>query len=263
VKDVLTSQLTNWLEGHEPLPHRRRYLANLAQKTIETEYNLCIGAQGATNGNVEPLAQVCVSSFCDHSADRVYERENGLLSQWRGYGRGGGFCIVLDTEKLFAMLQSEFETRSWSIMKLGEVVYSHEESKIGVLADSFIKHFELLMTTVERGVRVRKRNTERLGMEFALAAAFLKHEGFKEEREMRIAVSTSNLIPKPNPRLRSRQRGDRHVPYFALFENLNCKLPIKRVIVGPSQHQAESTIAARRILDADIKLVRSVTPFIE
>jgi hypothetical protein len=31
----------------------------------------------------------CITSFCSHSNDHAYEQENGLLSQWRGYGRDG------------------------------------------------------------------------------------------------------------------------------------------------------------------------------
>jgi hypothetical protein len=56
-----------------------------------------------------PFAEPFIASFCSHSSDQAYERENGLLSQWRGYGRDGGFCIVLDTAALAGMLGREFD----------------------------------------------------------------------------------------------------------------------------------------------------------
>ncbi len=35
------------------------------------------------------LAIPYITSFCAHSSDQPYEQKNGLLSQWRGYARGG------------------------------------------------------------------------------------------------------------------------------------------------------------------------------
>ena len=42
-----------------------------------------------------------ITSFCTHAGDSDYERHNGLLSQWRGYGRDSGFAIVFDTKSLW------------------------------------------------------------------------------------------------------------------------------------------------------------------
>jgi hypothetical protein len=46
------------------------------------------------------LAEPFIRSFCSHANDQSYEKENGLLSQWRGYGSDGGFCMVFDTAAL-------------------------------------------------------------------------------------------------------------------------------------------------------------------
>jgi hypothetical protein len=54
------------------------------------------------NSLVEPF----IASFCSHTTDQSYEQENGLLSQWRGYGNDGGFCIVFDTAALLTLLEA-------------------------------------------------------------------------------------------------------------------------------------------------------------
>jgi hypothetical protein len=48
------------------------------------------------------LADPFIASFCSHANDQSYEKENGLLSQWRGYGNE--FCIVFDTAVLVTLL---------------------------------------------------------------------------------------------------------------------------------------------------------------
>jgi hypothetical protein len=65
-----------------------------------------------------------VSSFCTHAND-PYAKEHGLLSQWRGYGGGGGgYCIVFDTAALIELLQREFGAHFWGMpLKLAQVHY--------------------------------------------------------------------------------------------------------------------------------------------
>lgn len=46
-----------------------------------------------------------VTSFC--TASDEWGAQNGLLSQWRGYGLDGGYAIVFDTERLKALLAKD------------------------------------------------------------------------------------------------------------------------------------------------------------
>jgi hypothetical protein len=50
---------------------------------------------------------------------------------------------------------------------------------------------------------------------------------------------------------------------IALFESLQCELPIRRVIVGPSRNQDKNFTKALELLGSGIKIERSDTPFIE
>src|SRR5439155_11255462 len=93
----------------------------------------------------------------------------------------------------------------------------------------------------------------------------------QEEREVRIvAIPPSQRLyaeirrhhteqpPRPmKPVVKG--EGRRRV---VLFESLSAKLPIKRVIVGPSRHQQENADRARDLLGSRIPLHCSETPFI-
>jgi len=83
----------------------RRSEREVAQ-AIEQTGVLDIAAQLAAEGLVDSFYKVSfesrdsfsfaepyITSFCTH-ADWPYERENGLLSQWRGYGGAGGYCAA-------------------------------------------------------------------------------------------------------------------------------------------------------------------------
>ena len=73
--------------------------------------------------DVHALAEPFVSSFCSHAHDHQYERANGLLSQWRGYGAKGRFALVFDTRALDDLLAREWRAHFWIKLELAEVVY--------------------------------------------------------------------------------------------------------------------------------------------
>jgi hypothetical protein len=77
-----------------------------------------------TGGTVEPMAVPLILSFCSHSRGQDYEQENGLLSQWRGYGEGGGYCIVFDTQALLDLMLREWGQFYWIGYGIDEVVYA-------------------------------------------------------------------------------------------------------------------------------------------
>jgi hypothetical protein len=56
---------------------------------------------------------------------------------------------------------------------------------------------------------------------------------------------------------------ERGRPFVSLFSDLNGKLPIRRVIVGPSVDQAENLERARALVGDDIPIELSKTPYIE
>jgi hypothetical protein len=105
------------------------------------------------------------------------------------------------------------------------------------------------------------------------SSPLFKHQGFREEREVRIVV-----IPAAREVLRSfvaqhpeydvserwktiRVRSDANIRYLQLNDHRNKgALPIKRIIVGPSLTQTENLERARGIV-GDVPVICSVTPF--
>ena len=110
---------------------------------------------------------------------------------------------------------------------------------------------------------------------FLWAAPLFKHQGFREENEVRMigipgtpydlrALQRQHpgVNVPPLKTIRSRMTLYGNAKYIALFETLSCKLPIKRVIVGPSRDQRRNYKRALKVVGKAIPLVCSETPFL-
>jgi hypothetical protein len=214
-----------------------------------------------------------VASFCSHrSGDQEYERNHGLLSQWRGYGGAGGYCLVFDSRELFRRLSEEFDAYQYEFAAVSPVVYADgDKSEIAL----FRRLDECMDFWISRFVEYRKNDSEPSGMmeNFVSAATSYKHRGFREERAVRIvAVPKSVLTPeslreirKGPKKLKSVQGQKSDLPsrtYVILFEGAKKPLPITRVIVGPSRDQDANAEQARILLGSAIPIMRSETPFL-
>jgi hypothetical protein len=106
----------------------------------------------------------------------------------------------------------------------------------------------------------RVRYPEMAVPEFLAGATLLKGADFRPEREVRIvAIPGSKRLSEqaakehpdafkimPLPEVRTRPGTTRR--YIPIFEALGLKLPIKRVIVGPSRRQEENAAIARSLV---------------
>ena len=66
---------------------------------------------------MERTSACYISSFCSHSNDQAYERENGLLSQWRGYGKRAAFASSL-IQRIFLNSLSRNDARIFILMRI-------------------------------------------------------------------------------------------------------------------------------------------------
>jgi hypothetical protein len=218
-----------------------------------------------------PFAEPFIASFCSHSSDQAYERENGLLSQWRAYGRDGGFCIVFDTAALAGMLGREFDAHYWIHMNLAAAHYAIDGISVAEVFPQLLDRCGIFFSGIMDG-RVPEAPDD--GFEpFVAGATLFKHQGFREEREVRIvAVPGSERVmervqaehkdfhPAPPKTMRETNNGRR---YVALFDSLGEQLPIKRIIVGPSRDQDSNYIRARELVGESVPVVRSATPLLD
>lgn len=185
-----------------------------------------------------------VASFCAREPGTT--SHDGLLSQWRGYGHDGGYAVVFETEGLNQLLKLELANYQYSLGIWGDVDY--------FLAEDAARHAETL--NWEQAIKDLMKNliingdtglTEQLFSPIMSLAVRHKHQGFKEEREIRVAVfpADDELIEESRKagiwinkkHIKTFIRQGLLVPYVSLFEPPNGsalpKLPIKKIIVGP------------------------------
>lgn len=223
------------------------------------------------------LAVPYISSFCSHAGDHQYEKENGLLSQWRGYGASSRFAIVFDTKKMDDLLKEEWEYFNYISLYLDSATYYegiesiNSAPEFAALTEKSIKLVSsFLLDKPNR--QMQEEMMEGLFVALSRTATFLKHRAFKEEREIRIVA-----IPLSEEVLSHRgvsldQLQDRrpikkifkgiNKDYTRLFDGLDQRLPITRIIVGPGKKQSEDFSFAEEITKGKINLVKSETPFI-
>lgn len=212
----------------------------VARDIVQSMYATLLGSPTSP-----PYINPFIVSFCTPLSKRV--ADHGLLSQWRGYGRDGGYAIVFDTARLSALISSEAEKWSWDLFG-GDVVYSADPP------DRFRTEFECAIETMHSGVseflRSAGNNLSALDPIYhalIFCACRYKHWGFEEEKEVRVIAIPSNceiIAESLRRNLRAAEkpitsylRGGAAVPCVHLFEGTTSlpdnPLPITRIIVGP------------------------------
>ena len=204
----------------------------------------------------ERLFEFYITSFCTPDGAFAEVRNHGLLSQWRYYGQEGGYALVFDTAELENLM--ELEHSQWSCrLSCGEVGYSSDSpevlSKRIRSVPAFLKIFSQYQFDSEE-------EYAQLLEPLLDSCIHYKHWAFAEEKEVRlVAVLNSKRMLDEHEAAnvpvveRKRQfflRDQRQIPYINLFEGLEvnrpCRLPIRRIIVGPgpSQKQREAKLRA-------------------
>lgn len=90
-----------------------------------------------------------IVSFCGEDKNS-YVNSNGRLSQWRGYGVGGGIALVFDTHKLEEKLKIEAERYSYGtghISEEGSTLKPEKERKFRTKNGKLIPYIELFNST--------------------------------------------------------------------------------------------------------------------
>jgi hypothetical protein len=216
-----------------------------------------------------------IASFCSHVNDQEYERENGLLSQWRGYGRQGGYCLVFDTLAMKNLIDHEMSSYFYIYANLCVVRYLFRPELV-------TEYFRELIKVSEEIVKARVVDDSNIGalasqsfIPFVSSAATTKHRGFYEEREIRlVAMPATNLADaeikgKPGyklmpikPELALECNGCAR-RYISLFGRGFEKLPLVKVIVGPSREQKANIRLARELVRNTVPVIASETPYLD
>jgi hypothetical protein len=221
-----------------------------------------------------------IVSFCAESKDE-YVNAHGVLSQWRGYGQNGGFALVFETKALEEMLKKEFGADQYQLLELSDVVYSNDEDRFRSEFKTRLSDLSGFIGNMIGRISVREldpgvQNNAKAISAFVSCISRYKHQGFKEENEVRICayplvhdgecLSTPELhedkLPREKERKFRKKNGER-VPYIELFDSLDQDLPIEKIIVGPHQEK-EARVSALKVMlrGTSIKVSASDIPFI-
>jgi Protein of unknown function (DUF2971) len=243
-----------------------------ASMHLDTLHRTTFGERG--------LHETFICSFCGHNPESCardlespaakYATQHGLLSQWRGYGTGGGVAIVLDTKEIEELMRHEKCIFSHPVNHIGDVTYDDDD----YLKEKpeFRKVFDLFPEILCKYYKRVELPYEKIFTDFVMGSTLVKHRAFREETEVRIVLSPTPTNPnsyfytdQDNRRpIKYRSKGEREVRYIELFGN--ARLPIKRVIVGPSRVQNLNYQTIKEVVSgssSNIEVIKSETPFLE
>ena len=223
--------------------------------------------------------EIYIVSFCGVDKTNSYVNNNGLLSQWRGYGAGGGIALLFDTKKLEEITQKEEERYSYAFANMADVIYSDDDEKFDMELSSsltdFVEFFEEYFNNMMLGKKEAPDGTKAFPS-FIECISRYKHQGFKEENEVRIVClptiqNEGNLrsakkdgFPlSPEKERKFRTKNGELIPYIELFDSTDIVLPIERIIVGPHTEKDSRASALRVMLrNMNIEITVSDIPYV-
>lgn len=206
--------------------------------------------------------QPYVTSFCRELPGKA--SENGLLSQWRGYGPDGGYAIAFDTQRLDELLEGESRKFYYELIHWGDVDYFDDDQDIKDRHPETLEWEKTLQGAIEQFILTQRPEAfDPLHLVLSQLSCRHKHIGFSEESEVRI------IAFPPNAELlaEARKKGDNRptnpirfiprrgllVPYIALFGHNageeKIRLPITKIIVGPHPEKLKRQKAVELLLE--------------
>lgn len=263
----------------ETLIKQSRYIEQNIKKiggldqVVQHETEVIVDAQYGATGD-----EIYILSFCGHHKN-PYINDNGLLSQWRGYGAGGGFVLVFNTQKIEEMFDVEAKKYQYDCMHFCDLVYSDDENK---LKDELSEDLSIIASDVKiiinHAVSKEREKIPDLKSYYSFVRCIsrYKHCSFSEESEVRLVALPTVInqellklankdsdVLKPEKERKFRNKNGRFVPYIELFNSIDIEFPIERIIVGPHKEK-EARAAALRVMlrNTKIEITCSDIPFV-
>lgn len=153
-------------------------------------------------------------------------REGDQLSQWRGYGNSQGICLEFDEDELIKGIDSDGLNFLYS-----DVIYTSETSTVEVNG-KIEKLFENI-THSSPGLFDSFMTYIRVNSLVESNIPFFKNLGFSEEKEFRFVFSPLIIFPE----IKFRIGAYGLIPYLEMKMREKGKLPLRRIIIGPSKNR--------------------------
>ena len=230
---------------------------------------------------IDAMSPVFMCSLCCHTSKAV--QKSGLLSQWRGYGASGGYCIVFDEAKMLKMLEELQDRKKFSSLQHKLVQYSgaDDEIDLGKLDGLAVELYKSKYNGFCNGSEVDTVGFRLLPFKDVTGInkldqllymvlgdlPFYKNSAFIEEQEYRVAsAALMQSSPSPEgtpPPYLFGIKNNELVPFIYLFSD-DVKLPITRIIVGPGgsgMRRVHGAGQLARSLGLGYEIVQSEIPF--
>lgn len=203
-----------------------------------------------------------VTAFC--SAVPEHAPDDGLLSQWRGYGLDGGYALVLETDGVQQLLNEESKSFHYQYSVWGDVEYYDQDTSQKAAYPETLVREAIVQEAIRKFLLTNNRDElDALAEPMTTLPCLHKHRGFREEVEVRIVVLPSNAElfelaqnsgdKRPRKPVEFAMKNGVLVPYIMLFgRQLNgnaTKLPISKVIVGPHPDRLKRQKAVELMLE--------------
>lgn len=223
--------------------------------------------------------EIYIASFCGTHKEQ-YINENGLLSQWRSYGKGGGFAVVFNTKAVEEALNKEGDTFNYGFGHVSDVIYSNNkeqyEAELLPSLQAIAKYAEEFFNPVDLNQDSDFEIVKAAYAGLLTCVTRYKHQGFKEENEVRLVARLAvlkeaalqynrenNIVPKPEKERKYREISGEKIPYIELFGISDVPLPIERIIVGPHKEKVNRAQYLRVLLrNTDIEINVSDIPYL-
>ena len=213
----------------------------------------------------------CFSSYDDADPDKVFN--NGLLSQWRGYGLKQGYLLKFDSDLLLKDFHDKNREDKDDLHSYGDVAYCNSENflnnqdnkeSFGKIAES-IEQFKKNPSGFSES-----KEMEELFRSILSICLHNKHEGFREERECRVTktIWKNEESVKKHDVFFYEGCGGLVRSYVKILKG-KPRMALKEIIVGPSPNKERNKIQIESFLKqigseipSDVKVEISATPFV-
>lgn len=244
------------------------------QKVVQHDAKGHVEAQYSALGD-----EIYILSFCGQP-ERISIANNGLLSQWRGYGTGGGAALVFDTKKLEEILAIEVKRFEYSAITIADIIYSDDEKKLKEELSDDLN----ILSDIAKLFFNHKNPSQKILAEaakgfysFVKCITRYKHYGFSEENEVRVVAlptvidreyiklaKAKDIILMPEKKKKFRRKKGKSIPYIELFDLDDIDLPIEKIIIGPhKEKEARAAIMRESLRKTKIEITCSDIPYIE
>jgi hypothetical protein len=179
-----------------------------------------------------------------------YEKDNGSLVMWRGYGKKNGCSIVFDKNQLESIVKEGQKQKKYGGFICDKVKYLHANDKEKIekafrktYAD-FYESIKIQIIKKHDKQHDKKINKKLLPTYFSIKSR-LKHYAFNSEQEYRIGILRCIDSNKDNTNLIEVKNGRIELPIAEQG------FPIKKIIVSPIGDQEKNYKVLSEFIQSD------------